>query len=434
MFGMKWLVCLLFLVGCGTSSVDVVIPCVPKDLQTLERCIEGIKRNGSGVRRVIVVSPEKLSENAEWFDETRFPFGVKEVGGGWNFQQLVKLYAPFVIPDISDNVLVLDADAIFMQPTAFMNRKGEGYLTPADEYEPAYFRLMDELVGLKKQIKGVSGIAHHMLMQKPLVERLFGEIRERHGKEPWKAVVEHLDEGKKLSEYELYFNYALKHRAAHLRPLKWTNSRYVNRVDQERNEGYDFVAYHTWARYPHALVFIHDGETVPQHLHEALEQARLFHNNSEIKHSEIILLARKKALREVKEHDITKIDLGEIEETDRLAQLHALMEKYRLTNVACLSCDHLVYIDFRDEFPKLEKVAGGIAKLGELGSLYVKEAKCLEPYLEKGDLSRVLSLSGAWCNGAPDLWEKDEEGRSIPFIVNELGERVRVNVLPTASR
>ena len=33
---------------------------------------------------------------------------------GWIFQQLIKLYANFIIPNISSNMLILDADTIFL--------------------------------------------------------------------------------------------------------------------------------------------------------------------------------------------------------------------------------------------------------------------------------------------------------------------------------
>ena len=43
------------------DPIDVVIACIDKDLRTLDMCIEGIKKNASNIRRVIVISPEKLT-------------------------------------------------------------------------------------------------------------------------------------------------------------------------------------------------------------------------------------------------------------------------------------------------------------------------------------------------------------------------------------
>src|SRR5262245_56971712 len=106
MLGMKWILFLpIFLFG---ALIDVVIPCVEKDLETLDLCIAGIKKFGMDIGRVIIVSDKKLTDQAEWFDEKLFPFdkwqmaeeifGDKEAGDrfvakpksriGWLYQQL----------------------------------------------------------------------------------------------------------------------------------------------------------------------------------------------------------------------------------------------------------------------------------------------------------------------------------------------------------
>ncbi len=59
------------------DPIDVVIVSHPKDKETLEYCIEGIRDNCSKVRRIIIVSSEKLSDNCEWFDREELPFQLK---------------------------------------------------------------------------------------------------------------------------------------------------------------------------------------------------------------------------------------------------------------------------------------------------------------------------------------------------------------------
>jgi hypothetical protein len=61
------------------APIDVVIVSHPKDKDTLEYCIEGIRENGKNIRRIIVVSSIKLTEHAEWFDEKYFPFTIKQI-------------------------------------------------------------------------------------------------------------------------------------------------------------------------------------------------------------------------------------------------------------------------------------------------------------------------------------------------------------------
>ena len=217
------------------EPIDVVIPCAPKDKKTLALCIKGIRTHGKNIRRVIVVSKEKLTDEAEWFAEKDYPFSKEDLATeifwsdqkaakkfllkrnsriGWIYQQFLKLYAPFVIPEISSNVLVLDADVIFLRPVEFMDEEGRGFLNIATEYHPPYFEHMKRLLpDLCRVHTEHSGITHHMLFQKPVLEDLFSLISKRHKMEPWKAICRAIKSKKMptscLSEYEIYFNFAL---------------------------------------------------------------------------------------------------------------------------------------------------------------------------------------------------------------------------------
>jgi hypothetical protein len=90
------------------NFIDVVIPAHIKDKEILDHCILGIKKNVKNLRRVIVVSKEKYTDKAEWFDEKLYPFSFAEISEilnhqnvGWNYQQLLKLYSVLIIPNIS---------------------------------------------------------------------------------------------------------------------------------------------------------------------------------------------------------------------------------------------------------------------------------------------------------------------------------------------
>ena len=129
------------------DPIDVIIVTHPKDKETINACINGIKENCPEVRRIIHVSSERLTDQCQWFDENNFPFGIEDVAlavgrgskakgdkffkghcryPGWYFQQLLKLYSPYVIPEISSNVLVVDSDTIFMNPVTFLNESNGG--------------------------------------------------------------------------------------------------------------------------------------------------------------------------------------------------------------------------------------------------------------------------------------------------------------------
>lgn len=259
------------------DPIDVVIPCHAKDADKLELVIEGIKKNGNGIRRIITVSEYQMTPRAEWISETVFPFDKKAIAyaiahddeelasdlfdcpvsrAGWIFQQLIKLYAAFVIPEISSNILVLDADTIFLNPVSFMNDEHEPLFNVGSEYHEPYFvhaaKLLDEPYSIKKLFPEYSGICHHMLLQKPVLEDLFEKIEKKSGKPMWVTLCENVDltefYGSTMSEYEIYFNFIMSRTdQAHIRPLKWKNLCFVrSKPDWYRRMHYHYVSYHSW--------------------------------------------------------------------------------------------------------------------------------------------------------------------------------------------
>lgn len=260
----------------SVEPIDVVIPCAEKDKVTLDLCIEGIRKNGQNIRRIIVVSKEALTEKAEWFDEAKYPFSKRDLAfeifqenvlaaeeflnspksrAGWIFQQFVKLYAPFVIPNISSNVLILDADVIFLNSTSFMTEKGEPLFNTGSELHLPYFRHMEKLLpGLHRVYQKYSGICHYMLFQKPILEDFFTCIEKQHpGKKSWQAICQLIDQKEIfkscLSEYEMYFNFALLRTAqAKVRCLKWIQLGTWEKAEEFRENGFSYMACQEWIR------------------------------------------------------------------------------------------------------------------------------------------------------------------------------------------
>jgi len=259
------------------EPIDVVIPTSAVDQETLSYCIEGVKKNCQNIRRIIVVSRQKMTNEAEWYDEADYPFSKYDVALylkrmdpigadrfmkshnsrlGWYYQQLLKLYAPYVIPGISSNVLIVDSDTVFFRPTEFVNVEGGGNYAVSGEYNLPYFEHMARLLPtLRKVYHEYSGICHHMLFQKPILDDLFFQVESLHQQEFWKVFClcvdpEYLrEEGSGASEYEIYFNFAFSTTdQVKIRPLHWTNSGDLNLMQNHIKDGYDFVSYHCYMR------------------------------------------------------------------------------------------------------------------------------------------------------------------------------------------
>lgn len=258
-----------------TEPIDVIIPCCAKDLETLELCIEKIREYGANLRRVIVVSEKRLTNKAEWFSEEKFPFSKEmialeifqgdrigaqefldapETRIGWIYQQFLKLYAPFVIPDLSNNVLVLDADVIFIQPVSFLGKQGEPFFSFSSEVAQEYIDHASRLLPAFERIHpDKSGIAHHMLFQRPILEDLFAVIEKKHGVEVWKALARCIAlkdiYSSAMSEYEIYFNFAfLRTDQATLRALRCVNVISYGLFKVYAKHNWDVLTSHSWAR------------------------------------------------------------------------------------------------------------------------------------------------------------------------------------------
>lgn len=254
------------------ALIDVVIVSHKKDQETLDQCIEGLQKNCDRLGRIIVVSAEPLTQNAEWFDEKEFPFDKQSVTShiakgnlaatqklfertrsvGWYYQQLLKLYSAFVIPDISPNVLVCDADTIFLNPVEFLNEEQGGFFCVSPH--PAMQRYLKHAARLLPGFKRIHpehyGVCHHMLFQKPILKDLFKVVEQHHNMPFWKAFCAcvNIQEGG-ASEYELYYNFALSRtNQVELRPLKWTNSAHLEKMNSFKKNGYHFVSFHTYLR------------------------------------------------------------------------------------------------------------------------------------------------------------------------------------------
>lgn len=255
------------------EPLDVIIPTATKDIDTLELAIEGIRQNCPEVRRIMVISENRLTDEAEWIDEAIYPFSKEEVARalargnpqetkrllkpnsrcGWYYQQLLKLYAPFVIENISSNVLVVDADTIFLNRITFLNKEYGAWLNGTDReaHEPYVIHGARLIPNFKRVYQNISGVTHHMLFQRPILADLFKLVELTHQREFWKVFCYSVPRGNLYqsgaSEYEIYLNYALSRTdQVKLRELNWKNINTREKISHYRKKGYDYVSIHSW--------------------------------------------------------------------------------------------------------------------------------------------------------------------------------------------
>jgi hypothetical protein len=247
---------------------DIVIPLGPNERSKIHQQVEYTKKNVIGYRNIYIVTNnyDNLQvENCKIIDETLFPFKMSDIAhyfaqyngkknkNGWYFQQLLKLYSSFVIDDLLDNYLVIDADVFFLKPIHFSEENKYVFTISREDHEP-YFKHLKRLhPSLDRQIN-VSGVSHHMFFNKQLLQELFNLVEKYHGngKKFWNIFIECVDEHRNhdvnylesgASEYELYFNYMLLNHQDKIivRELNWRNTNNSYNIEENIN-GYDYIS------------------------------------------------------------------------------------------------------------------------------------------------------------------------------------------------
>lgn len=226
--------------------LDVVIPCHEKDKHMLDMIILQAKKNVINIGDIYVISDGILTNQAKYVDEKKFPFTKKQVALeifgnekdaqqfidspetriGWLYQQLLKWYIFQMIPGISSNVLVLDADTLLLKPIRFLDENNNGLFNVGDEYNGPYFEHARRVLGLRRVFPQFSGICHHMVFQRPVIKDFFYLVYQKHHEELWKVLCRSISitdiYDSTMSEYELYFNFCFnRSNQFKVRRLKW---------------------------------------------------------------------------------------------------------------------------------------------------------------------------------------------------------------------
>jgi hypothetical protein len=210
-----------------------------------------------------VVSKEQPDEDdILWIPESSFPFTKTDVAAiiqstngreGWYFQQLLKLYAFQVIKDILPHVLLFDSDCVVCKPLRFFDAEGRILLDFNETVKHApYFAHARAIMGdLFQEISPtMSGIADHMMVHRPVIESLLYKI-EQCGGTAWRMFLEAVEPAQRnfsgMSEYEIYFNYALTWFAegyARRQLVRGTGTSF--RALTEGSAEADIIAIHAW--------------------------------------------------------------------------------------------------------------------------------------------------------------------------------------------
>ena len=253
------------------GNIDIVICVSLYHAKYIKVLVNNIKEYIININKIYLIMPTNILEKyriydpiVENVDENIFPFNKEYIDNlfkcpersGWYLQQLIKLYAGFVIEELLDDYLIIDADVFFLKPIYFYEDTKYMFTSSDENHEP-YFRHMLKLhPSFTKQIKK-SGISHHMIFNKKIIKEMFNLVEDFHKKEFWVIFIEMVDEHTKQPindyesgayEYELYFNYMIQyHRDKILvRNLLWDNKKSNYNISTPCN--LDYISICSWAK------------------------------------------------------------------------------------------------------------------------------------------------------------------------------------------
>lgn len=267
-------------------KISAVMLTTTKDGAVFERGVRSALKHLVDVDKFYVITPSKhelslkfksLGERVIFVDEQSFNFtgalvadtmvqsvrdrGTYPLGNGnspfertlwgklpWYLQQLLKIYAGKYL-NLKDYVL-LDGDCVWFRDTKFIAEKQTSSIPPFRYNYATSTQIHGAYLASSKRISGVdiinakkgkfrSGVVHHMVLVKEVLDDLFKTVETLHGLPMWQVMLNQsalemtcmapntkvCAEGSALSEYELYFNFArVKYpETVELRPLLWAN-------------------------------------------------------------------------------------------------------------------------------------------------------------------------------------------------------------------
>lgn len=207
-------------------AIDVVIPIIEKDLDTLPLCIEGVRRcitNRIAQMHLIAPVTPKIAEAAKHLgvklvdENTILGYGVADINivtttgqnrSGWIFQQLLKLAGNV---GESRYFLVIDADHILLRPHTMVDKHHRLVMYQSREYNAPYYACLRRLLGIDSP-DTLSYVAHKMIFDRQSLEQMKREIESRNpqlGSRWDEIIIRALDltTQSSFSEYETYGHY-----------------------------------------------------------------------------------------------------------------------------------------------------------------------------------------------------------------------------------
>jgi hypothetical protein len=234
------------------SEIDIVIPTIPKNFDTINNCIDYAKKNlNHKVNKIYIISPEteeikKFCEASNFIfvdENTLLGYKSKDINyqykninrSGWIFQQLLKLSADKITE--KDNFLVVDSDTMLINKHTFITKEGKFVLFQSSEWHEEYMETFKKIFN-ESPISKLSLISHMMIFNKKMLNDFKSEIESKNNKK-WDELILSLinpNDISYFSEYESYGNWLIKNHSQKIALMPFYNKSITNLEDFIKNE------------------------------------------------------------------------------------------------------------------------------------------------------------------------------------------------------
>lgn len=198
------------------DKLHVVIFCIAEYKELVQYCVESIfKFVKDDIASINVVSNLKFDINDVNFIPDRVFW--EKLDPQWEFRDLYnenwikqQIFKLNVDKFFEGNVLIVDAEVIFLKNMSWLENGKIKYYTSFSPYYEPYFKLNKEILNLEKKIK-YSFITDAMVFSTEVLEHLHRDIMSYYGM-PLLAALDKLiirNTGFNLSEFELYGHYIM---------------------------------------------------------------------------------------------------------------------------------------------------------------------------------------------------------------------------------
>lgn len=187
---------------------------------------------------------------------------IDRVRPGWYYQQFLKMAFSGVCED--EYYVSWDMDTVPLRPLSFFDADKKPCFDMKSEYNPGYFKTIENLLGIKKNVDG-SFISEHMVFKKSYMKELMDVIEDSDikGNTYWEKIISAIDDdyiALGFSEFETYGTYVTEKHADTYSPRRFASFRrgswFVNESDLSDEDmawlgcDYDAITFENAAQIP----------------------------------------------------------------------------------------------------------------------------------------------------------------------------------------